>query len=90
VAEHAVVHRISSSSPTGPRFGVVVSKRVGGAVVRNRVRRRIQAVCATSIVSLAIPETDLIVIRALPGAGELSWNALSAEIDDGLRRVMMR
>ncbi|MBX9717406.1 MAG: ribonuclease P protein component, partial [Microbacteriaceae bacterium] len=40
---HAVLYRLTGE-PEGPRIGVVVSKQVGGAVVRNRVRRRIQAI----------------------------------------------
>lgn len=70
----------------GPRFGVVVSKQVGGAVVRNRVRRRIQAICAGAM--LAIPASDVIVVRALPGSDVVSWDTLRAEIGDGLRRAV--
>lgn len=77
-----------SSTADGPRFGVIVSKHVGGAVVRNLVRRRIQAVCAIAIGTVPIPATDVIVIRALPGAGEVDWDTLRAEIDGGLRRVV--
>ncbi len=38
--------RAASDAPSSapPRFGVVTSKKVGGAVVRNRVRRRIRHV----------------------------------------------
>ncbi len=70
----------------GPRFGVVVSKQVGGAVVRNRVRRRIQAICAGAMI--AIPASDVIVVRALPGSDVVSWDTLRAEIGDGLRRAV--
>jgi len=87
-AEHAVFHRLRSPSADGPRFGVIVSKQVGSAVVRNRVRRRIQAVCAAAIDEIPVPPTDLIVIRALPGAGEIDWDTLRAEIDGGVRRVV--
>ena len=75
-----------TGEPEGPRIGVVVSKQVGGAVVRNRVRRRIQAICARSLAS--IPSSDLIVVRVLPGAHEVSWDTLRAEIGDGLRRAV--
>lgn len=70
----------------GPRFGVVVSKQVGGAVVRNRVRRRIQAICAGSL--LTVSASDVIIVRALPGASEVSWDTLRSEIGDGLRRAV--
>ena len=71
----------------GPRFGVIVSKQVGGAVVRNHVRRRIQAICA-GVMAMAQP-SDLIVVRALPGVRETSWDTLRAEIEDGLGRAVM-
>lgn len=87
VTPNAVIHRVSTETRTGPRFGVVVSKRVGGAVVRNRVRRRIQAICASSIDR--VPADQLVVIRALPGSSDVSWDTLRAEIDDGLRRAVM-
>lgn len=82
---HAVLYRVSGE-PDGPRFGVIVSKQVGGAVVRNRVRRRIQSICAGVLAD--VPASDLIVVRALPGAHEVSWDTLRAEIDDGMRRAV--
>jgi ribonuclease P protein component len=85
---HAVLYRLRSPSADPPRFGVIVSKQVGSAVVRNRVRRRVQAVCATAVSSIPVPAGDTIVIRALPGAGEVDWDTLRAEIDAGLRRVV--
>lgn len=83
----SVVLYLLAGEPGGPRFGVVVSKKVGGAVVRNRVRRRIQAICAGAM-AIAQP-SDLIVVRALPGARETPWDTLRAEIEDGLGRAVM-
>jgi ribonuclease P protein component len=80
-----VIYRLRTESSTGPRFGVIVSKQVGGAVVRNRVRRRIQSVCADALAR--IPATDTIVIRALPGAGDLDWASLRAEVTTALDEV---
>ena len=55
---------------SGPRVGLTVSRRVGGAVLRNRVKRRIREWFRSSRGEL--PEgTDLVVI-ARKGAGELS------------------
>ena len=85
---HAVVYRQQSSSAHPPRFGVIVSKQVGNAVVRNRVRRRVQAMCAVAIETIPVPAGDTIVIRALPGADDVGWDILRAEIDAGLRRVV--
>lgn len=40
---HLVMHL--RPQPTGQRFGFVVGKKVGKAVVRNRVKRRLRAAC---------------------------------------------
>ncbi|MBM3457518.1 MAG: ribonuclease P protein component, partial [Armatimonadetes bacterium] len=39
---HSLLTLQLAPQETGQRVGVVVSKKVGGAVVRNRVRRRIR------------------------------------------------
>ncbi|MCY7413652.1 MAG: ribonuclease P protein component, partial [Salinibacterium sp.] len=57
---HAVVYRQRSSTAHPPRFGVIVSRQVCNAVVRNRVRRRVQAVCAVAIVTIPVPVGDTI------------------------------
>jgi len=43
----SVVRVVSDECPeeSTARFGVITSRRVGGAVVRNRVRRRLKEVC---------------------------------------------
>lgn len=59
------------------RFGFIVSRAVGGAVVRNRVRRRLKAACFA--VLGAAPERA-VVIRALPSAASADWDVLRAEV----------
>ncbi len=86
ITPHAVVHRVSTGSDEHARFGVVVSKKVGGAVVRNRVRRRIQSICAGHLAT--VPLGELIVVRALPGSPEVEWDTLRSEIGDGLRQAV--
>jgi ribonuclease P protein component len=71
-----------SSTPT--RFGFIVSRQVGGAVVRNTVRRRLKALCAESLPSLN-PGND-IVIRALPSAATASFSDLREEVARCLAR----
>lgn len=87
VTPHAVVHRMTTGTDESARFGVVVSRKVGGAVVRNRVRRRIQAICAGHL-EIVLPG-DLIVVRALPGSPEVEWDTLRSEIGDGLRQAVV-
>lgn len=64
------------------RFGFIVAKNVGGAVSRNRVRRRLKAAGYELLPSVR-PGTD-VVIRALPSAAEARWPDLKAELTDAL------
>ncbi|MEZ3160646.1 ribonuclease P protein component [Microbacterium sp. BWT-B31] len=66
------------------RFGFIVSKQVGSAVVRNTVRRRLKAVCAEALPGVR-PGTD-IVIRALPSSAGASFRDLRAEVSRCLAR----
>ena len=58
------------------RFGIVASKAVGNAPKRNRVRRQLREI-AREI--MADPVGD-VVIRALPGSADASWNQLRTEV----------
>lgn len=60
------------------RVGFVVSKAVGGAVIRNRTKRRLRAQCAARLIDL--PAGLDLVVRANPAAGA----ATSAELGDAL------
>lgn len=64
------------------RFGFIVAKNVGGAVSRNRVRRRLKA-ASYDILSSVRPGTD-VVVRALPAAMDASWPVLKAELSEAL------
>lgn len=76
------VNRVVTDGPA--RFGFIVSRQVGGAVVRNTVRRRLKALCAESLPTLE-SGTD-VVIRALPSAASASFDDLRAEVSRGLVR----
>ncbi len=70
------------TAPT--RFGFIVSKQVGTAVVRNTVRRRLKAVCAEALDTVR-PGTD-VVIRALPSSANAEYGELRAEVSRCLAR----
>src|SRR5579884_677710 len=63
--------------PGPPRLGLVVSRKVGGAVRRNRVKRLCRE-CFRTWPDLLPPGVDLVVI-ARPGAHELRLDDLRAE-----------
>ncbi|MGA6203593.1 ribonuclease P protein component [Nocardia testacea] len=69
----------------GPRFGLIVSKAVGNAVVRHRTARRLRHICAE--LTADIPAEVDIVIRALPGAATAGSGELSRQLRSGLRKL---
>jgi ribonuclease P protein component len=74
----------SSGGSSIPRFGFIVSRQVGTAVVRNTVRRRLKAVCAEGLDRVQ-PGND-VVIRALPSAATASFSELRDEVTRCLAR----
>ena len=83
----AVVHvrQREDIATTGPRFGLVVSKAVGNAVVRHRTSRRLRHVCMSLMGSL--PANADIVIRALPRSGRATSAQLEADIAKALHKA---
>lgn len=79
-APGAVV-RVGSSA----RVGLVVSKGVGSAVVRNRVARRLRHVAAPLVDRL--PPGASVVLRALPAAATATSAELAADVGSALRRL---
>jgi ribonuclease P protein component len=69
----------------GPRFGLIVSKAVGPAVIRHRVARRLRHICA-DLAHQVSPETD-VVIRALPGSATASSAELAKQLRAGLGKM---
>ncbi|WP_394553730.1 ribonuclease P protein component [Agromyces sp. MMS24-JH15] len=75
---HTVSYIRSRETGADARFGFIVSKKVGTAVRRNLVRRRLKAACH-ELVRDGVTGFDL-VVRALPSASNAEWSALRAEV----------
>lgn len=69
-----------------PRVGFVVSRSVGGAVVRNRTKRVLRALMAHRLPG--IPAGTDLVVRAQPAAAAATSQQLGAELDRHLGRVL--
>ena len=71
-----------------PRAGFVVSRAVGIAVVRNRVRRRLRVLVREYLSSL--PRGSLLVVRAHPQAATASQADLAAELNLVMNTLVRR
>jgi ribonuclease P protein component len=84
-----VVHfQISDDANELPRAGFVVSRAVGDAVTRNRVKRRLRHVVRDRLSEL--PRGARVVVRALPPAAGASSAELARDLDSALARATRR
>jgi ribonuclease P protein component len=84
VGRHFVCHVARQEGGEGCRLGLAVSRKVGHAVARNRVKRRIREFFRTRRDEFD-PDVLLVVV-ARPGAADLDWSGLSGELERLLRR----
>ncbi|TKR27449.1 ribonuclease P protein component [Cellulomonas hominis] len=84
-----VVHLVTRTDPgPGPAVGFVVSKGVGNAVTRNRVKRRLRALTGERLGALP-PDADLVVRALAPSAGA-DYATLGRDLDGALRTASRR
>jgi ribonuclease P protein component len=84
-----VVHlRVHEGSSAPVALGLTVSKAVGNAVVRTRVKRRLRHQAADLLDML--PTGSTVVVRALPPAADATSVELGAELRTGLARCLER
>ena len=88
VGRPTLVLHVGPSGTGDVRVGMVVSKAVGNAVTRNRVKRRLRHL-ATGQLDRTAPGTD-VVVRALPAAAKPTAELgrdLSSAWTSALRRL---
>jgi ribonuclease P protein component len=68
-----------------PRAGFVVSRAVGGATERNKVKRRLRHLVRDRLARL--PAGAMLVVRALPAAADRDYAQLGADLDGALARA---
>jgi ribonuclease P protein component len=79
------VHLVTGD-PGPSQAGFVVGRVVGPAVVRNRLRRRLRHLLGARLA--ALPAGTRVVVRARPGAGELSSAELAPLVDSALTKLV--
>lgn len=81
-------HRTDARAGRPPRVGFVVSKAVGGAVVRTRTKRRLRALVAPRLA--VVPAGVDLVVRANPAAGTATSGELAVALDALWHKVLRR
>lgn len=69
-----------------PRFGFTVTKKLGGAVVRNRIRRRLKAAVSLVAPGVARPGCDYVIV-ARSSALDRAFADLKKDLERALQRV---
>lgn len=82
---HLIV--IAGSGRAGVRLGISVSRKVGNAVCRNRIKRWIREFFRNHRAVIAV-ETDLSVV-VKPGAGQLEHAAIDHQFREALQRLQV-
>jgi len=85
VTDHMVVYLNNLNNQDPFKLGLVVGKTAGNAVQRNLVKRRMRAAIQKRLEIFGSGEA--LVLRALPGLVDLSWEDFCAELDSNITRV---
>ncbi len=86
VARPGFVLLASPNSGKGMRLGITVTKRIGNAVVRNRMKRRFRALAREVLPELGLADTDHVLIGR-EGGLERDFALLRSELTAALGRA---
>lgn len=86
-AGHATLR--AETAHSGPRFGFTVTKKMGNAVIRNRIRRRLKEAVRGLAARSAREDCDYVIV-ARSEALTRSFSEISLELEQAFDRVHRR
>ena len=72
-----------------PRVGYTVTKKIGNAVIRNRVKRRLRAAVAQVFPSHALSGNDYVLIGRRP-ALDIQFKSLTSDLEWALQKLNLK
>lgn len=78
--------RLRDDAQTDIGIGYTVSKKVGNAVTRNRMKRRLRALCRAALPESGIAGADHVLIGR-PGGNDIAYAELGEQLDSALKRA---
>lgn len=76
---------VSREEGSGSRLGLIVPRRIGNAVTRNRIKRVLRELFRRS--RRRIRSGSILVVWAAPGITTLRYGEISREFDEALRKA---
>lgn len=86
-ARRRAAEEAAFAPPESARVGFTASKKVGGAVVRNRAKRRLRALAAAHLPTLARPGWDYVLIARAEETVARPYAALEADLIEAMAAI---